>query len=173
MIHLELSFRFVVVSLVAFGGGQAALPLVERLAVQDTGWLTPSAFGSAVALSYVTPGPVLIIASFVGYQVAGPLGALSSTLGAFIAPSALAALAAQQVTRFTRDRRLHAFGSGAAPAVVGVLGVTVASLAQEAFVALPYAVIAVGVFVLAMATRLHPLVLLATAAVLGWVAGLL
>ena len=50
----------------AFGGGQAALPLVERLAVADTGWLTPAQFATGVGLSYATPGPVLILAAFIG-----------------------------------------------------------------------------------------------------------
>jgi len=106
---------------------------VERAAVHDTAWLTTSTFGAAVAFSYITPGPVLIIATFVGFHVAGVLGALSATVGAFIAPWALATLAAQQVKRFATNRRLSAFGAGAAPAVVGVLGVTVVSLGREAF----------------------------------------
>jgi chromate transport protein ChrA len=49
MSDLELFVRFVVISLVAFGGGQAALPLVERTAVQDTQGLTPPTLGAAVA----------------------------------------------------------------------------------------------------------------------------
>ena len=53
---LELITRFIVVGALAFGGGQAALPLVERLAVADTGWLTPSQFAAGVGLSYATPG---------------------------------------------------------------------------------------------------------------------
>src|SRR5438552_14632236 len=67
---LELVARFLVIGALAFGGGQAALPLVERLAVADTGWLTPAQFATGVALSYATPGPVLILAAFIGYHVA-------------------------------------------------------------------------------------------------------
>jgi chromate transporter len=167
MMHLHLFARFVAISLVAFGGGQAALPLVERVAVHDTGWLAPSMFGTAVAFSYVTPGPVLIIATFVGFQVAGVLGALSATFGAFAAPWLLAGLAAQEVKRFAENRRLRAFGYGAAPAVVGVLGDTVISVGREAFVSWAYVPIAVVVFALARWTRTHPVALL----VLGGVAG--
>ena len=65
---LELIARFLVIGTLAFGGGQAALPLVERLAVADTGWLTPTQFATGVGLSYATPGPVLILAAFIGYQ---------------------------------------------------------------------------------------------------------
>jgi len=77
--HVELFARFVLISLLAFGGGQAALPLIERMAVIETGWLSPSAFGAAVAFGYLTPGPVLITATFVGQQVAGLSGALVSS----------------------------------------------------------------------------------------------
>ena len=47
---LELVARFLIIGTLAFGGGQAALPLVERLAVADTGWLTPAQFATGVGL---------------------------------------------------------------------------------------------------------------------------
>lgn len=167
MIYVHLFARFLVISLVAFGGGQAAIPLVERVAVQDTGWLTPSSFGTALALSYITPGPVLIIATFVGFQVAGVLGAVISTFGAFIAPWALAGLAAQHVKRFAGNRYLKAFGAGAAPAVVGVLGLTVVDLGRAAFASWPFVAVGAVVFALGRWTRVHPVVLL----ILGGLAG--
>jgi chromate transporter len=63
---LQLFSRFGLISLLAFGGGGAALPLVERLAVNETGWIAPQDFAAAVAFGYLTPGPVLITATFVG-----------------------------------------------------------------------------------------------------------
>src|SRR2546421_11401863 len=69
---LELAARFLVIGALAFGGGQTAPPLVERLAVADIGWLTPVQFAIGVGLSYATPGPVLILAAFIGYHVAVP-----------------------------------------------------------------------------------------------------
>ncbi len=168
MLHLQLFARFVLISVLAFGGGQAALPLVERVAVQQTGWISPASFGAAVAFSYLTPGPVLIIATFVGHQVAGWSGAMVATLGVFVAPWGLAALAAQQLKRYLDHPRVRAFGAGATPAVVGLLGVTVVSLARDAFVAWPYMVITVGAAMLSMWTRLHPVVLLGAGALAGW-----
>jgi chromate transporter len=168
VIHLELFVRFLLISLIAFGGGQAALPLVEQLAVQDTRWLTPTTFGTAVAFGYLTPGPVLITATFVGQQVGGLFGALAATLGAFLAPWALSAMAAQQVTRRAQSRWLRAFGAGAGPAVIGILGVTVLDIARESLVSWPYVAVSAAVFVLAARTRTHPIALLAAGAVLGW-----
>jgi hypothetical protein len=83
---LELIARFLVIGTLAFGGGQAALPLVERLAVADTGWLTPVQFATGVGLSYATPGPVLILAAFIGYHVAAVPGALAATAAVFAVP---------------------------------------------------------------------------------------
>jgi chromate transporter len=169
LILVELFARFVVVSLLAFGGGQAALPLVERLAVNDTGWVEPSTFAAAVAFSYLTPGPVLIAATFIGYRAAGIAGAVAATLGAFVAPWVLATGAAQQAARLADHPGLRAFGTGAAPAVVGLLGVTALAMSREAFTAWPFLAICAIAFVLATLTRIHPVALLAS----GGLAGLL
>jgi chromate transporter len=172
MVHLELFARFVLISLLAFAGGQAALPLVERVAVQEMRWVTPSMFGAAVAFAYLTPGPVLIIATFIGYQVLGVSGALAATIGAFLAPWGLAALAACQVTRFAGHPLLKRFGTGAAPAVIGLLGVTTLALARDAVAASwPHLGIVGLVLVLGAWTRLHPIVLLACGGVVGYLIG--
>src|SRR5438477_7637459 len=96
---LDLIARFLIIGALAFGGGQAALPLVERLAVADTGWLTPAQFAAGIGLSYATPGPVLILAAFIGYHVAAAPGALVATAGVFAVPVILAGGAAQLVGR--------------------------------------------------------------------------
>jgi len=164
---VELFFRFLLISLLAFGGGQAALPLVEQVAVH-TGWVSASTFGVAVAFSYLTPGPVLIVATFIGFQVAGIPGALAATAGAFLAPWALAGFAAREVQRFASHRLLRSFGAGAAPAVAGLMGLTVVDLSRHAAPTWAFVVIAFGAAILALSSRVHPLFLLAAGAALGW-----
>lgn len=156
----ELFWRFVLISLLAFGGGQAALPLIERIAVSETGWVSPQDFAAAVAFGYVTPGPVLITATFVGYRAAGLGGACAATLGVFLMPWVLAAAAAQQLQRFLQHPWLRGFGRGAAPAVVGLLAVTALDIARHALVAWPYAVVAAVALLLALWTKVHPLLIL-------------
>jgi len=167
MILLELFLRFVVISLLAFGGGQAALPLLERMAVDETGWIAAPDFAAAVAFGYITPGPVLIIATFVGYRAAGIAGAIVATLGVFLCPWALAALAARQLRQLLTRPWLRAFGRGAAPAVVGLLGVTALGLARHAFVHWAYAGIAALALALALRTKVHPALIVAGGALLG------
>src|SRR6266852_7390159 len=107
---LELTVRFLIIGALAFDGGQAALPLVERLAVADTGWLTPAQFATGVGLSYATPGPVLILAAFIGYHVAAVPEALFATPAVFAVPVIFAGFAAQIVDKFKDAGWVQAFG---------------------------------------------------------------
>ena len=164
---LDLFARCVLISLLAFGGGQAALPLIERIAVGETGWLSAQDFATAVAFGYVTPGPVLITMTFLGYRAAGLVGAGVATLGIFLMPWMLAAAAAQQLQRFMQHPWLQHFGRGAAPAVVGLLVLTALHLARSAFTSEVHAGITGVALALALWTKLHPIVILLGGAIIG------
>jgi chromate transporter len=171
---LDLFSRCVLISLLAFGGGQAALPLIERIAVGETGWLSPQDFATAVAFGYVTPGPVLITMTFLGYRAAGIAGACAATLGIFLMPWALTAAAAHLLRPWVRHPLLQHFGRGAAPTVVGLLMVTALHLAQPAFTSgWPYVLVAAAALGLAVWTTLHPMMILLSGAIIGAVYGLL
>jgi chromate transporter len=141
------------IDLLAFGGGQAALPLLYHEVVQVRGWLDAPAFLDGVALGQVTPGPVVISATFIGYLVAGPLGGLVATLGIFL-PSFL--LVIGTAPYFPRLRSIpalsRAFG-GILSSFAGLLfsvtllfatripwSVPLAAMAAGAFAALLYGV---------------------------------
>jgi chromate transporter len=167
----ELILRFLVVGATAFGGGGAALPLVERITVADTGWLTPQQFAIGVGFAYATPGPVLILAAFVGYCVAGIAGALAATVAVFSIPVLLAAGSAGVVARLNRHARFRAFGRFAAAAAVGLLAVTLVTLARPVFDLHP-ALLAGSVLVFgAERLGLSPVLLLVVAVGAGAAAG--
>ncbi len=163
----SLFWHFLVISLVAFGRGSGALPLIERVSVAEMGWVSEATFGAAVGFGYLAPGPVLITATFIGYQAAGFLGAVTATLGIFLAPTLLAAGAASGVERLSERRWLRDFGDGAAPAVVGLFAATGWTLAKTSVTILLMAAVAVVALVLAVRTKIAPGWLLAAGLVGG------
>ncbi len=85
----ELAHAFLKIGFFGFGGGFAMVPLMQNMAVHQNAWLTPAQFAAAIALGQVTPGPVAISATFIGYKVAGLSGAVVATVAVF-APSLVA-----------------------------------------------------------------------------------
>lgn len=165
----ELFWRFLTISLVAFGGSGAALSLVERMAVRETGWVDADGFAAALGSSYVMPGPILTMATFIGYRVDGLPGAMAATLGVFLMPWLLASSAAWLLNPYLQRRWLRAFGGGAGAAVIGLQLVTAYDLARHAFTGwLPVllTLIALG---LSLGTKLHPVVLLLGGAFIGMI----
>jgi chromate transporter len=164
---LELITRFLVVGGLAFGGGQAALPLVERLAVADTGWLTPAQFAAAVGLSYATPGPVLILAAFIGYHVAAVPGAMAATAAVFAVPVTLVGFAAGLAAKLQEARWFQAFGLFAAAAAIGLLGVTLVALARPLADLHPGLLLGAATVCAAALRGVHPIILIAAATLFG------
>lgn len=85
MIYLELFLSFLQIGAFSFGGGYAAMPLIQEQIITNHHWLTEAVFADLVTIAEMTPGPIIInAATFVGTQVAGPLGAISATVGAIL-----------------------------------------------------------------------------------------
>lgn len=88
---LEISFTMTKIALMSFGGVYTALPIMYHEVVETKMWLNSKTFMDGIALGQVTPGPVLINATFVGYNIAGLLGAFAATFAIF-APGPLLVL---------------------------------------------------------------------------------
>jgi chromate transporter len=123
---------FATIGAFTFGGGLSMIPLMEEHVVGLRQWLTPGEFIAGLALGQLTPGPVLMVAVYVGYKLLGVGGALAAAAGAFL-PSFVLMLAI--LPAFERVRNLawtKAFVQGVAPAVIGVMAVALARLAPQA-----------------------------------------
>ncbi len=84
---LQIVLSFMKIGALAFGGGYAAVPLVEREVVELQGWMSYAEFGNLMAIDEVTPGPIIInCATFVGMRVAGVAGAVTATIACIIPP---------------------------------------------------------------------------------------
>src|SRR5258708_26300933 len=106
---------------VSFGGGFVMVPLIEAEVVRTNHWLTHQECADATALGQLTPGPVLITATFIGYRVAGTIGALIATISVFLPAFLMTLAAGSSLRRFRANRQVQAFLRGVTPAVVGLL----------------------------------------------------
>jgi chromate transporter len=127
---LTLSSIFLRMGSVTFGGGLVMLPLIESEVVNTHHWLTHQEFADATALGQITPGPVLITATFIGYRVAGTLGALVATISIFLPAFLMTIAAASSLRRFRNNEQVQSFLRGVAPAVVGLLLAAALSLGR-------------------------------------------
>ncbi|MEA5579763.1 chromate efflux transporter [Nodularia harveyana UHCC-0300] len=130
--YLTLTLFFLKVGSFIFGGGLVIIPLLELEVVNQFHWLTRSEFLDGVALGEFTPGPVVITAAFVGYKVAGALGALISAVAIFT-PSFLFIMgAAPLLVRIRKNPWIRSFLKGVTPAVLGAIAAAAIPLAQTA-----------------------------------------
>ena len=82
MMYLQLFLSFLQIGALSFGGGYAAMPLIEAQIVTTHGWLTMTEFANLVTIAEMTPGPIAVnAATFVGTKIAGVPGALAATAG--------------------------------------------------------------------------------------------
>jgi len=118
---LRLALVFAKIGAVVFGGGFVMIPFIQREVVQHYGWLTQQQFADAIALGQITPGPVLISATFIGYKVQGFPGAAVATLAVFLPSFLMTGIAAGQLVRLRGNPRVSGFIRGVLPAVVAML----------------------------------------------------
>ena len=85
MIYLQLFLSFLQIGMFSFGGGYAAMPLIQGQVVTTHGWLTMSEFTDLITISQITPGPIAVnSATFVGLKIAGIPGAVVATVGCIL-----------------------------------------------------------------------------------------
>lgn len=168
---LQLVLLFAPLSLVAVGGINIVLPDIHRQVVEVHGWLTDAQFADLFALARASPGPNMLIVALIGWQVAGWLGGLVATLAFTVPSAALAYGVARAAHRFRGAPWSRPLQAGLAPLAIGLTLATGAVVTQASDTSpLAYLVTAATV-VLVLATRVHPLLLMAGAAVLalaGW-----
>jgi len=129
---LQVGAFLLKVGALTFGGGLTMIAFIQEQVVGQFHWLTPQEFIDGLALGQFTPGPILMVAAYVGYKVAGVAGAVVGGAAAFL-PSFVMMLAI--LPALDRIRKLmwtRAALRGVAPAVIGVLAVSLIRLAPYA-----------------------------------------
>ena len=153
-----------------FGGGFVMIPLLRHELVDARGWLTPRAFADAMALGQVTPGPVVITATFVGYTLSGLAGALLATASVFLPAFVMVLVVGKSVARFQRSAALQAFLHGIQPAVVGVMLAASVTMMESAGFTGFNAAVALGAFAALASGRVGPIVVFLAGSAAGLIA---
>lgn len=134
MIYLQLFWSFLQVGMFSFGGGYAALPLIESIVVKQHGWLSIAEFTDLITISQMTPGPISVnSATFVGLSIGGFWGAVVATLGN-IAPSiVLVTLISWLYMKYNSLDTLQTVLKALRPAVVAMIATAGVTLIVTAF----------------------------------------
>jgi chromate transporter len=117
----KLLLFFLKAGALTFGSGLVIVPFLQQGVVREYGWLDEHAFLIAVAVGMISPGPVVITATFVGYLVAGFLGALAATIGIFLPSFLLVLLVAPVLARHRGNLNVQGFVKGAYGAAIGTI----------------------------------------------------
>lgn len=165
---LRIFTYFAEASMLVFGSGLAIVPFLHSGAVQQFHWLNERQFLDAVAVSMITPGPVVITVAFIGYLVAGLPGSLVAALGMFLPTYLVVVLAAPHYRRFANNLQVRAFVDGVTAAATGAIAGAAFVLGRRALIDLPSVLIALSAFLVLRTTRKIPdPILIALAGVVG------
>jgi chromate transporter len=127
---------------VLFGSGYVLLAFLRADLVERLHWLSEAQLIDAIAVGQVTPGPVFTTATFIGYVLAGPAGALTATAGIFLPAFVFVALSAPLLPRLRASRAAGAFLDGVNVASLALMAVVTAQIAGAAIVDLPTVLLA-------------------------------
>ena len=177
MIYLELFLIFFKIGTFTFGGGYAMLPLIQQEMLSHN-WMDLEQLVNFVAVSESTPGPLAVnLASFVGAETGGLLGAGCATIGVVLPSFLIILLVAKFYRAFQTNTLVKGCMNGLRPTVVGMIGASLLSVAGSAFslsagvVPLALAVVLLAVILFAHWKKVHPILLIVGSAVVGIAAG--
>jgi chromate transporter len=121
LLQRKIAFTFSGMSLTLFGGGYVIIPSIQEIVVNSLHWLNNKEFTDAIAMGQITPGPIFISATFIGYKVGGFIGAVTATLAIFLPPGFLMVFASRFMDFIKQSKKITAVFKGLRPAVIGMI----------------------------------------------------
>jgi chromate transporter len=165
----QLGWQFAILSLLAFGGGNAVLPEMQRIAVDTQHWMTAETFSQLFAIAQAAPGPNILVVTLIGWQVAGLAGAIVATV-ALCAPSSLLIYYLAHVwSRLRSTRWRQAIQGGVAPLSVGLMLASGYVIARTGDADWRAAALTVATTAIVLNWKRNPLWLIGAGALLGLV----
>lgn len=177
-LYLELLISFIKVGAFSFGGGYAALPLIQDEVVTSHNWLDMSEFTNLITISQMTPGPIAInSATFVGIKIAGIPGAVVATIGCVLPACFIVTTLAWLYIKFRKLDTLQGILTTLRPAVVAMIATAGVSILASSFrggedivlsgIKISAVVIFVICMVLLMKFKMNPIVVMLLAGVMN------
>jgi chromate transporter len=160
---------FLKVGSVLYGSGYVLLAFIRADLVERWQWLTESQLLDAIAVGQVTPGPVFTTATFVGYVLAGPTGAVVATVGIFLPAFFFVAVSGPLVPRIRRSPTAGAFLDGVNAAALALMAVVTYQLGRAALIDIPTIVLALLSALILFRFRVNSVWLIIGGAVAGWI----
>jgi chromate transporter len=160
----KIALYFAAAGTFVFGSGLAIVPFLYGGVVGKFHWLTDRQFLDAVAVAMITPGPVVITVAFIGYLVAGPLGAAAAALGVFLPCYFFVVVPAKYYRRHAQRPAIKAFVGGVTAAATGAIAGAAIVLGRRSVMDWTTAAIAAATFVALFALKRAPEPLLILAA---------
>lgn len=134
MIYLQLFLSFLQIGMFSFGGGYAAMPLIQGQVVILHGWLTISEFTDLITISQMTPGPIAVnSATFVGMKIAGIPGAVVATAGCILPSCIIVTILARLYLKYRNLDLLQGVLKSLRPAVVAMIASAGILILKNAF----------------------------------------
>lgn len=134
MIYLELFLSFLQIGAFSFGGGYAAMPLIQQQVVNTHHWISLNEFSDLITISQMTPGPIAInSATFVGTRVAGMGGAVVATIGCVLPSCLLVSILAYLYYRYKTLSMVQGVLRSLRPAVIALIAGAGLSILLTAF----------------------------------------
>ena len=156
-----LSLNLSKIGALAFGGGFTAIPLIQYEVVERFHWLSTKEFMDGIALGQVTPGPVLITATFVGYKVSGFLGAFMATLGIFFPSFFILVLLIPYHDRLKGVEKVRLMEQGVLGSFIGMIALVLYNFGTTSLVDIPRILMAAAAYLAIRKKIALPYILLA------------
>jgi chromate transporter len=143
---MNLSINLSKIGALAFGGGWTALPLIQYEMVDRFHWLSTKEFLDGIALGQVTPGPILITATFIGYKISGFWGAFMATLGVFSPSFFILVLLIPYHDRLRAVEKVQMVEQGVLGSFIGMLALVLYNFGRTSLVDIPRILMALAAF---------------------------
>lgn len=166
---VQILSTFSGISLTLFGGGYVVIPALHELFVENLNWLTSAEFADGIAIGQITPGPIFVTATFIGYKVAGVVGAFLATVAIFTPPAVLTVLLSRFVKILNQSSVVKSAMKGVRAAVIGMIFASAITIGQTITPSVVSAIIFAAIFIISLKYKFSPVYLIIASGVAGFI----